>query len=564
MIFLKPEYLYMMIVPLIIFFFFVIKKREPIEEYFDESVLQRLRFDNDSLGRVGRNMMIFVALFFMIIALARPVKLKKDIEVEQKSIDMVIALDVSKSMMAKDFYPNRLEFAKKKIKEFIEEFDEARIGIIAFSDVAFLVAPITYDRQSLEYLLDHLSFESVSSKGSDLNVALIKASDFLGKKEDKIVVLFSDGGDDRVLDDEIALAKDENETIYIYGVGSKKGSVIEDKNGVLKDKEGNIVITKLNDKLKGLALKSGGAYIVASYDTKGVKLLADEIKKSFELKHSSKFKTRDYEELFYYPLSLSLLFMLFLFHSLPRRGVLLLLLLCMTGTPRIEARVFDFFDIKDANSAYKKGEYKKALKYFQDITLSKRSPQSYYDLANAYYKNGDFKGAIKVYKSIQTSDPNLHYKRMFNIGNSYFKLGKYQKAIESYEAAKRFKSEDDLIFNLELAKKMLKKQQEKKKKKSSKQEKKKKEQNKKQKDSGRGDNDKKKKSKTKKDKQNQKKKKSNQAKESKGKNQKAKEQKKLTKKEIKMWQEHLEKMKTKTKPIELKVEKKRKKDVNPW
>lgn len=558
MIFLKPEYLYMMIVPTIILFILLITKKDPLEGYFSDEVLKKLRFDNDALGKVGRNLMIFASLIFMIIALGRPVLPKDDIVVDDSSIDMIIAIDISRSMMAKDLYPNRFEFAKKRIKEFIDEFDDPNIGIIAFSGDPFLVSAKTHDKSSLKYLLDHLSFDFVSSKGSYLDIAIKKSSKMLKNSKDKVLVIFSDGGDDRVMDDKISLAKRLKERIYIYGVGTKKGAMIYDKGNAILDKNGNIVITKLNEHIKELAIKSGGAYVVGDYSGKGIKELALEIKKSYKIDRAKKRVVKEYKELFYYPLAVSILFMLFLFHSLPKRGgALLFFLIFSIYTPHLNARAFDFFDIKDANQNYKNRDYARALKYFQALAFSKRSADAYYDLGNAYYRVKNYKGAIKAYKNVKTVDKHLMYKSYFNMGNSFFMQKKYKEALDSYELAKKIEVDDDLLYNIELTKKMMKKSKTKKDKKEPKK------RDKQKREAGAGSG-------KKKSQKSQDKKRDSDIKKdikskslNKNKNDK-KSEKKLSQRELKMWEKHLDTIKVKTKPIKLKVDIKRRNDENPW
>ncbi len=548
----------MMILPTIILFFLIITKRDPMEGIFDEKILEKLRFDNEALGKMGRNLLIFVALLLMIIALARPVLPKGDVKVSKKSIDMLVAIDVSKSMLAKDIYPNRLEFAKKRFKEFVDKFDEANVGVIAFSSDAFLVSPMTQDSSTLKFLVDNLSLDSMSLKGTNILIPILKAKDFLKKSKDKIVIIFSDGGDDEDFSQAIKVAKDNNESIYIYAIGSNQGAPILENSKALKDKNGNIVLTKLNPHIKDLVLKTGGAYIVANYKDKSVELMVEDIKKKFRAKEIKSKMSKDYKELFYYPLSLALLFMLFLFHSLPKKsGVIIVVALFALSDVRVEARVFDFFDIKKAEDAYSKEDYKKAISYFQKVAISKRDNESFYDLANAYYKAGKYKKALKVYADIRSIDESLNYKKYFNIGNSYFKLGKFEDALKAYNRAKEIKSEPDLKHNIELAKKRLKDRREKQNKKD------KKSQNNKKNDKDKQDQKKKDKKDKKKqqDKQDQKKEKKSSSK----RQAKPKKEEKLSKKEEKMWQEHLEKSRPKTMPIKIKIDKiKRMSDEKPW
>jgi Ca-activated chloride channel family protein len=564
MIFLKPEYLYMMLIPTFILFFFIVTNKSAVNSFFDEKVLEKLRFDNDSLGRVGRNMLIFVALIMMIISLARPVLPKGDVSVKTKSIDMLVALDVSKSMMATDRYPNRLEFAKKRFKEFVDSFLEANIGVIAFSSDGFLVSPMTKDSTTLKYLVDNLSLDSMSLKGTNLLIPIEKASEFLKDSKDKILIIFTDGGDGDDFSKEIALAKEKGESIYIYGVASKEGAPIKDGGKAITNKSGNIVISRLNESIKELAFKSGGAYIVANYKDDSIKLMVEDIKKKFKARDVKTEDIKEYKELFYYPLSLAVFLFLFLFHSFPKKGVVLLLLVFID--PKVEAKVFDFFDIQKADEAYRSKDYKKALKHYKEVVKSNKSPSSVYDLANAYYKIGDYEKALKAYKNVATTNEALKYKKHFNMANSHFKLKEYQKAIKEYEEAKKIKVEDDLTYNLELAKKMLKKKQDKKKRKNK--DKKKDKDKKRNKDKKSSDKNGEKKDKKDKKKEGDKDKKTKNQKpkqDEKRSDSKMKQDEKVSKKEEKMWQEHLESMKPKTMPMRLKTNRvKRRVDEKPW
>jgi len=563
LIFLKPEYLYLMLPPLVLFFFFIITRREPLEQYFDEEVLKKLKFDNDVLGKVGRNMMIFAALILMVIALARPVLPKEDVKIKQKSIDLMVAIDLSRSMICKDLYPNRLEFAKRKVKEFIDSFEEGNIGVIGFSKDAFLISPTTKDHQSLKYLIDNLSIDSITQKGTNFLIPLIKAKDFLKKDKRKIVVIFSDGGDKKDFSLEIKTAKENNETLYIYGVGTKRGGELRDQDGVIKDKDGNIVISRLNENIKALALKSGGAYIKGGYKDRSVALFVSDIKEKFRLQDIEQKESKDYRELFYYPLGLAVLFMIFAFSSLPKKGsslVWLMMIFALFSTEKAEAKIFDFLDIKKGEDAYKSKDYQKSLKYFQEVASSKKDAESFYDLANAYYKLGNYKGALKIYESLHTVDDELNYKRWFNAGNAHFMIKEYEKALKSYQQAKRFKSSSDLLHNIELAKKMIKKKKSKDQKNTQNRDQQK--QNKNSKNSKKQKR-KKKQKKSPKDKKNQKKDQQNQKKRTSKRVQKDKE--KLSKKEMKMWMEHLRRIKPKTAPMKMELKDiKRQDDEKPW
>jgi Ca-activated chloride channel family protein len=573
MILLRPDYIIFMLIPALILFFFIITHKNSISSIFDEKMLEKLTFDNGSLGRMGRNFMLFIALILMIIALSRPAIEKGDVKIKSKKIDMLIALDISKSMLASDIYPNRLEFAKKKIYEFIDSFKEANVGVVAFSSEGFLVSPMTQDSATLKYLINNLSLESLSSAGTNLLIPINKARTFLKDAKQKIVIIFTDGGDDESFEKELEATKNGDIHVYIYATATNAGSPITENGISIKDKEGNIVITKLNQKIKELAIESGGAYIVGGLKDDSISILVKDIKKKFEMSESDSRKIKEYKELFYYPLGLGILFMLFAFSSFPKKTYLGLFIFLLLGlnSQNLEAGVFDFQTIDEANEAYQNKNYKDAIKSYKEVVKSKKSPQSIYDLANAQYKAGEYEQALSTYNKINSKEQNLEYKKLFNAGNSLFQLKKYKDALKSYENAKKIKSEDDLKHNIELTKKMIEKKKQEQKKRDNKQkkdDKKDKDKDKKKEDKDKQEQDKKNQNNKNKDKQDKKdaengdKDKDSSKKQEKSKN---KKDEKISEKEAKKWEQQLEKRKPKTMPMKFQnynIE--RKKDEKPW
>ncbi len=567
--FLNPDYIFYMLIPSLILFYLIVTNRSKLEVYFDKKILKKIKYDAGGLGRVGRNIMLFIALFLMIIALARPVVEKGEVKVDLKTIEVLCALDVSNSMRAKDLYPNRFEFAKRKFFKFLDEFPESSVGVVAFSSDVFMVSPMTTDKEAIKYLVKNLSFDSISRGGTDLSLPLLISKKFFKDKRNKILVIFTDGGDKKDFSKEIEIAKDLGITVYIYGVGTKKGSPIEVNGRILKDKNGNIVISKLNENIRSLALKTGGAYIKGSYNDEDIKLIIEDIKEKFKANVIKNRKIKNYRELFYYPLALAVLFLLFAFSSLPskNRFAVLFAIFYLYQMP-MKATIIDYFDIKKGKEAYKKEDFHKAEYYFEKVTESKKSPQSYYDLGNVYYKEKKYKKAIEAYESVITDDRELNFKRFYNEGNAYFKLKDFDKAIKMYERAKKYGVDSDLLYNLELAKKMkeMKKKRKQKTQKEGKKEPKK--QNKDQSKNGaKNQKEQQKKEQSSKDKKNKQQKKTDK------KEGKVKDQKELNKKrknlpitdmEEKKWDRLLNKKKPKTLPLKMKLDRKRKYDENPW
>ena len=561
MYFLKPEYLIMMALPTVVLFYFIVMHKSSLEVYFDAKILKKLRYDNNALGKIGRNGLFFIALLLMIVALARPVKDKVDMTQKIKSIDMVVALDISASMMATDYYPSRIAFAKKRFLEFVDRFDEANIGVIAFASEGFLVSPMTQDSTTLKYLVHHLSLDSISQKGTNLLIPIEKANAFLSKSKEKIVVLFTDGGDSSELIEEIKKAKSYGERVYVYGVATVKGAPIKIGKESLKDSKGHIVLSRLNETIKELAFETGGAYIVGTYEDDSIAQLVKEIKAKATMSEKKEKKIKVYKELFYYPLAAAVIFLLFAFHSFPRKEstIMIVLFLLSLSPASMQAKLFDFRDISKAEEAYAQGQYDKASEHFFEVVTSNKSAESFYDYANALYKEKKYKKALKAYENVIALNPRLKYKKAFNIGNTQMQLKQYKRAIASYEKAQKIQDDADVKHNLALARKMQKKREQKKKK--QKKGKKKAPENKQKKG---------KKKEQPKDQKSQKQTSKEQGSPTKPKQgsrekQESKKRDDMTQKEEKLWQQRLERMTPKTMPIKLDTKSiQRSHDEKPW
>ncbi len=478
MIFLHPDFFYLIFFLLIIFIFLYFSSKSKIDKFYSKEVLKKIKIKDGSIGQKGRNVLLFLALVCMIVALARPVLPKGTIQIKNSSIDLLVGIDISRSMLAKDIYPNRLEFAKKRVIDLMNNFKRARFGAIAFSNVGFLVSPLSEDTSSVEYLVRNLNINSINQHGTNFMVPLELANRFLKNEKEKILVLFTDGGDNSNFSKEIKFAKENNIKVYVYAIGTKKGTVVKDNNGILKDKNGNIVIVRLNESIKKLAVQSGGAYIVGSYSGDSIKKLEKSIIEKIKETKNIKKSIKLYKELFYYPLCASLILMLFGFSSLPknRKNILAIALFSLFATNiPIHANILDFQTIKKAKKFYRSKEYKKSEALYKKLLKNgNNSPELKYDFANTLYKQKKYKEALQEYNQIKTNNKNIKFDTYYNKGNAYAYLRQYDKAIKSYEKALKIKDDPDAKANLKLIKKLEKKkkrQQQKKKKKHNKKQK---------------------------------------------------------------------------------------------
>ncbi len=292
-------------------------QKSDLESIFSKEVLKKIKLKNSSLSKRTRDIFLIIAMALTIISLARPQIDNGEIEVKSSFINIVTAIDMSKSMFANDVYPNRFEFAKKKFINSLEYFKKSKIALIGFASKTFLISPLTQDFHSLKFLVKNLNLDYLSLKGTDIMVALESANNLFGDEEKKILLIFTDGGDQKEFKKEIAYAKEHNIVVYIYNIGTDKGGVIKDKNSVLKDKNGDIVVVKRTDNIKKLAMATGGAYMRYSLANNDIKLLADTIQKSYIDRKEESSTIKDRRELFYYPLFLAILSIFVALFSLP-------------------------------------------------------------------------------------------------------------------------------------------------------------------------------------------------------------------------------------------------------
>ncbi len=462
--------LLLMLIPSIILMYLIITKQSTLNKYFSDEVLNKLNVSNQYFSNKARNITMFLALIFFIIALARPVTNEKQHQItNEKTIPLVIALDVSKSMLANDIYPTRLDFAKKKLLEIIDYSKQNSIAVILFAKSSYVLSPLTTDFNSLKILINNLDTGVNFDNGTNILSVIESTSKLTKNFENRNLLILTDGGDNLSFEKEINLAKQSNTKVYTLALATKKGSAVRLNDGnYLTDKKGNIVNLKLNENIKNLSLDTKAGYINYTLDNSDFKQILNDINsKSNELIQTNK-KMKSYTELFYYPLALGVIFLLIANSSMPsfkKKTSTSLFIICLTFfglNTKSYALEFDFEIIKEANQNYKNQDYDNAIKNYEKL---ESSSQSEYNLANAYYKNKQYKKAAKLYENIKTDDRDLDFQRLHNLGNSYAKAGEINKAIKAYENSLKIKEDKLTKENLELLKKLKDKKNQKKSKK---------------------------------------------------------------------------------------------------
>lgn len=245
-----------------------------------------------------KNFLMVTALFFIIIAAARPSWGKEIQIVQKKGIDIVVAIDVSKSMDATDIKPNRIERAKDQISLFIDQLKGDRIAIVAFAGRSFVQCPLTDDYGAAHMFLNLLDTEAVSAYGTDIGGAIERSVKLFGEdNKHKIIIIVSDGEDleTGALDAAKEAAK-QNATIYTLGIGSPEGSTIPLTNSsgdseYAKDDQGNIVFSKLDiSNLTKIAQSADGRFFPITPQQSEI----FEILRNINMIEKNKFDSKEY------------------------------------------------------------------------------------------------------------------------------------------------------------------------------------------------------------------------------------------------------------------------------
>jgi len=463
MSFLHPDFLYFVLPLLFILFGFLLTQKEADIHFFSEEVISKLRVSANSMTLQARNAIYFLMGIFIVIAMAEPVIKDGTIEIKAKSADIMIALDISDSMLAKDVYPNRLELAKQKALLLLDDAPNERIGVVAFAKKSYLVSPLSFDHEAVRFLLSKLDTTSITQKGTDYLGILDVIAKVKDKSTKKYLLILSDGGDNDDFSDEIEYAKDNNIVVFVLGIGTKKGAPIKQSDGSFIKYKGDIIITKLNDSISELATKSGGVYIQSTTSDSDIKAMLNEIDSMSDEKELKSQEVPKYTPLFYYPLGVAILLLLIATSSFGRglkTTVSALLFLTLFIGVDSNAGVLDFMELERAKESYQNGNYKESAKEYESYAKNQNSPQSFYNAANSYYKDKNYDKALEVYKKAIFKDDEQRAKNYANIGNSYVKQakkGSLEKAIESYEKSLKLKDDKDTRENLEAVKKFLEK-----------------------------------------------------------------------------------------------------------
>lgn len=286
--FANPEYLYMLLLlPVVIglFIYSNYRRKKNINSYGDPQLLKRLIPSTATLRNRITFWFTFFALALTILLLARPQFGAKKETVTTRGVEIVVALDISNSMLADDISPNRLEKAKRLISRIINKSGENKVALIVFAGDAFVQLPITDDFISAKMFLESISPSLIARQGTDIGAAIdLAAKSFTAnEKIGKAIIVITDGENHEGGAEEAAMrAAEKGINIYVLGIGTEKGGriPIEGKGEFMRDNEGFVVISKLNEEMAGNIAKAGkGTYVRVDNTNNAQTIIENELDK---------------------------------------------------------------------------------------------------------------------------------------------------------------------------------------------------------------------------------------------------------------------------------------------
>jgi Ca-activated chloride channel homolog len=399
--------------------------------------------------RRWRAVLVLSAALLAVVAMAGPQYGFRWQKIERRGVDIIIALDCSRSMLATDIQPNRLDRAKREIYDLLNMLEGDRVGLVAFSGTAFLQCPLTIDYQAFNLFLGVLTPDYLPVGGTDLAAAVRASQQAFDPQaaSQKAIILITDG-ENTGPEDPLNAAREAQKAgikLFCIGVGSADGVPIPaSAGGFAKDASGRIILSRLNEQqLTNMALATGGAYVRSvAGDMDLDTIYRDQIRGHMEASTVQSSRRQVWADRFQWPLALAVTLLLVLrwipLVKKPLTVVLLPLTLLAIQTP---ARAGP---LQEGYQAYQKGDYRLALKKFIDGQLKDpENPAILYDIGNAYYKKGDFAAAKENYsQALAKATPGLKPKLLYNLGNSAFRQGQLEEAVKNYEAALKLAPQD--------------------------------------------------------------------------------------------------------------------------
>ena len=520
------------------------RQRTELAKFASASLIAQLTASVSPARRQFKRALVIAGVACVAIALARPLIGFRWEEAKRQGLDVMIALDTSKSMLAQDVKPDRLTRAKMAVEDLLEKLDGDRVGLVAFAGNAFLQCPLTLDYDAFRQSLDACDTKIIPRGGTDLAAAIHETEAALegNGNNERILVLITDGEDlgGSALDAARAAAKNGLK-IFTVGIGSTGGELIpaEDESGgtqFIKDASGQLVKSRLDESmLKQIADATGAMYQPLGQQGQGLATIYSQGLAKFTRHDLASRMQKVYLERFQWPLALGLLCLVLepligirrnkrvtkpaaaarpalaaSWNRMARPA------LSVAVIPLLIAASSAHASVAQAEKAFQKGDYSKAeQEYRQAAAKNPDQPVLQFNHGAAAYKSGGFdQAAASFARAMKTDDLTLQQDDYYNLGNTQYRLGQktekasapetiktWEQSVQSYEAALQLKPADaDAKYNHDLVKRKL---EQLKKQEQQKQDQQKQQQNQDQKNQDKKDQDKKNDQQNQQDKQNQ-------------------------------------------------------------
>ena len=310
--FARAFYLWLLLlIPVILIGYALLRRarRARVRRFGDEALVSALMPSWSSAKGWWRTVLFCLGFFCFVVGMARPLLGAKLVERETKGAEIMICLDVSNSMLAQDYSPDRLSRAKLAISRIVDRLQGDRIGLIIFAGSSFVQLPITTDYVSAKMFLNTIDTQSVPVQGTAIGDAIVTAAKSFSAQSEKsrAIIVITDGENHE--DDAVEAAKQVASTgirVFTVGVGSLQGQPIPKDGDLMKDKDGNIVVTRLDEEtLKRIASVGDGAYVHAGNEEFGLNPILDEIRKlEDERFNSTVFEEYDEQYMYFFAAAL--------------------------------------------------------------------------------------------------------------------------------------------------------------------------------------------------------------------------------------------------------------------
>lgn len=478
------------------------RQRTALAQFVSPHLLSKLTETVSTRRRRIKQGLFIAGVACLFVALARPQAGFRWEEVHRKGIELLVAVDTSKSMLTQDVKPNRLERAKLAVNDLVDKIDGDSIGLMAFAGEAFLQCPFTLDYDGFRESVNDLNTGVVSRGGTDIGGAIREAQAVLNARPDKekILILLTDGED--LGGDAVAAAQGaarDGIKIFTVGVGTATGGLIpvQDANGgtdFVQDDSGQFVKSHLDETtLKQIASVTGGMYEPLGREGQGLTTIYDQGLSQFARHDLASRRAKVLLEQFQWPLLAGLLCFASdlligtrkrLTRKVPAPEVKPVARAPVVAGHWSQARVSATIGLallalpvashaspSSAESAYDQGHFSQAeSEYAATLAREPKRPKLEFNLGSAAYKNGNYAEAATAFEhTLHTAEVSVQQNAYYNLGNTQYRIGQateksnpqdtikdWEQAVQSYDAALQIKPADaDARFNRDLVKKKL-------------------------------------------------------------------------------------------------------------